>query len=101
MTHKSNFRIVLMFCALAGVLLSGCAATEADVEKIQIGMAKEQVKDILGEPQVAKDTAWIYHNIGDIESLHVLFRDADGKPIDRVSGVVRYPYDPQMRGEPR
>ncbi|MHC4660397.1 MAG: outer membrane protein assembly factor BamE domain-containing protein [Planctomycetota bacterium] len=83
------------------LLLAGCAATEADLEKVEFGMTKDHVKKIMGKPAVVTDTAWIYHNVGNLDHVHFIFKNEKGEPTDRVTDIVRFERDPQMIGEPR
>ena len=47
------------------VLLAGCGPTDADFNKVEIGMSTEEVKAIMGEPQRTKvilgaAEQWVY-----------------------------------------
>jgi hypothetical protein len=93
------FRIILSL--LMAALILGCAATEADLDRIEPGMTMEQVKQIMGRPNLAKDDAWIYHDVGELDNVHIIFKDKSGEPANRVADIVRFARDPQMIGEPR
>ncbi|TET39374.1 MAG: outer membrane protein assembly factor BamE [Planctomycetota bacterium] len=92
-------RIIII--ALSAIFLTGCAATEADVDRIEIGMTQDQVRQIMGKPNLAKDDVWIYHDVGELDNVHIIFKDKSGEPADRVADVVRFARDPQMVGEPK
>ena len=92
---------LLLFILASMIFLCGCAATEADLDKVEVGMTKEQVRRIMGKPAIMRDETWIYHYVGNIDSVHINFMSESDKKTDRVTDVDRYYRDPQMIGEPR
>jgi len=91
----------IIIIALLTAFLSGCALRETDVDKVRLGMTRDQVKLILGKANVAKNDVWIYHDIGNLDNVHIVFKGGTGESTDCVTDIIRYGRDPQMQGEPR
>ncbi len=59
-------RVGLILCLLffAVTLLAACGSTEADFNRVDVGMTTEQVKGIMGEPQkkagIMGSEQWVY-----------------------------------------
>ncbi len=59
-------RVGLILCLIffAVTLLAACGSTEADFNRVDVGMTTEQVKGIMGEPQsktgVMGAGQWVY-----------------------------------------
>lgn len=99
--HARGACRTLTACAVAAVLLLGCAAqidrrghffTEADLQQIQPGMSKDQVRLALGTPDTTSTVGGdAFYYISSTESLRPL-----GKPkiIDRK--VVAVYFDPRQ-----
>jgi outer membrane protein assembly factor BamE (lipoprotein component of BamABCDE complex) len=62
-------RIVTVICLviLGAVLLAGCGPSDADFDKVEIGMTTDEVRAIMGEPDSTKTVLgaaeqWIYRD---------------------------------------
>ena len=56
---------IICLVLLGAVLLAGCGPTDADFNKVEIGMSTEEVRAIMGEPQRTKvilgaAEQWVY-----------------------------------------
>ncbi len=56
---------IICLVLFGAVLLAGCGPTDADFNKVEIGMSTEEVKAIMGEPQRTKvilgaAEQWVY-----------------------------------------
>jgi outer membrane protein assembly factor BamE (lipoprotein component of BamABCDE complex) len=57
---------VICLVLFTAALIAGCGSTEANFDKVQVGMTTEQVKGIMGEPQsqagVMGAGQWVYND---------------------------------------
>ena len=84
-----RLRALGFFLAGLSVFLAGCAGLKvANYERVEKGMSKEEVEEILGEPWVQAPKMYFYQGPG--LTTATIFFDEEGRVVEKKWGDGAY-----------